>query len=64
MAQKLRSCPEVTEYGEFLTHEVDLTADETLRRTVVDFYNGIDSYYGDVTRKRVYVRTARLGGRP
>lgn len=51
MAQKLRSCPEVTEYGEFLTHEVDLTADETLRRTVVDFYNGIDSYYGDVTRK-------------
>ncbi len=51
MAQKVRSCPEVEEYGEFLTHEVDLTADETLRRTVVDFYNGIDSYYGDVTRR-------------
>ena len=51
MADEIRSCPEVEEYGEFLTREVDLTADETLRRTVVDFYNEIDTYYGNMTRR-------------
>ena len=51
MARKIRSYPEVEAYGEFLTHEVDLMADETLRRTVVDFYNEIDSYYGNMTRR-------------
>ncbi len=50
-AETIRSCPEVAEYGEFLTHEVDLTADDALRGTVVDFYNETDGYYGNVTRK-------------
>lgn len=50
-AKKIRNCPEVKEYGEFLTHEIDLTADSSLRKEVVDFYNQIDAYSGTMTRK-------------
>lgn len=49
--EKIRSFPGVQEYGEFLTHEVELTADKTLRDLIVDYYNEPDPIEGDITKK-------------
>lgn len=51
MGEQIRSFPGVEEYGEFLTHEVKLTADDRLRNLVVDYYNETDPLEGNMTKK-------------
>lgn len=51
MVENLRQLPGVEKFGETLSHEVQLTADEALYQTITDFYHGPCDYDPDISRK-------------
>lgn len=51
LGEEIRALNCVEEYGEFLTHEVDLQADDSLRNLVEDFYDAPFDGAGGMTRK-------------
>ncbi len=51
MAEQLKALPGVRDYGETLSREVTLTADEKLYDVITDFYSGPASFAPELTRK-------------
>lgn len=51
LSQKLQGLPGVEDFGESLSHEVELTADETLYQTITRFYHGPCEWDETMSRK-------------